>query len=186
MKEFLLPAIKLTALSLLLLAGAYSIVLAIAAQAVHGEGQGRLIHKNGKIYYANIAQKFSEDRYFSSRPSSVDYNASGSGGSNKGPDNQEYLKTVQARIDTFLNHNPGIDKSQIPVDLVTASGSGLDPDISVQAAMVQIKRISKIRNIPENKLHEIIVKNTEKPLVGMFGPEKINVLKLNLALDDLR
>src|SRR5690606_24885386 len=121
-------------------------------------------------------QKFTEDRYFWSRPSAVGYNAAGSGGSNKGPANPEYLKTVQERIDTFLAHNPGVEKSEVPVDLVTASGSGLDPNVSVQGALVQIKRISRARNISEERLHQLVTNSIEKPFMGVFGPGKINVL----------
>lgn len=94
-------------------------------------------------HYENIAQNFSDDKYFSSRPSAVNYNAAGSGGSNKGPSNPDYLATVQARIDTFMMHNPEVRKSDIPSDLVTASGSGEDPNISIQGAFVQIPRIAK-------------------------------------------
>ena len=148
--------------------------------------KGEIIEHNGKKYYSNIGQLFTDDKYFWSRPSSVDYNAAGSAGSNKGPSNEEYLTQVQARIDTFLIHNPEVDKAEIPVDLVTASGSGLDPDFSVQAARVQVKRIAKIRKIGENKLLELIENQTEKPLLGLFGPEKINILKLNIALDNLK
>ncbi len=111
------------------------------------------------------------------------YNASGSGGSNKGPSNAEYLTLVQARIDTFLVHNPGIHKSEIPVDLITASGSGLDPNFSVQAAKVQVRRIATRRGIEEQKIDQLINDHTEGPLWGIFGPKKINVLKLNIALD---
>jgi K+-transporting ATPase ATPase C chain len=93
---------------------------------------------------------------------------------------------VQARIDKFLVHNPEIKKAEIPVDLITASGSGLDPNISVQAAKVQVKRIAKMRGIKEENLNALIVNQTQRPLFGIFGPEKINVLKLNLALDNLK
>lgn len=134
-------------------------------------------------YYQNVGQSFTSDAYFWSRPSAVSYNAAGSGGSNKGPTNPDYLMEVQARIDTFLVHNPGIEKEEIPSELVTASGSGLDPHISVQAAKVQVPRISKMRNVPEETLQQLIVKQTESPLFGLFGTEKINVLKLNLELD---
>ncbi|TCK80951.1 K(+)-transporting ATPase subunit C [Albibacterium bauzanense] len=185
MKKYLLPAIKLTLLSIILLSGIYTLISLGIAQAMPDNGKGQKITQNNKIYYANIGQSFTNDQYFWSRPSAVAYNAAGSSGSNKGPTNPEYLQTVQARIDTFLVHNPGIEKSQIPVDLVTASGSGLDPDISIEAATVQIKRISKIRNIPEKEIKQLIDRNIEKPLLGLFGPDKINVLKLNLALDIL-
>ena len=93
---------------------------------------------------------------------------------------------MQARIDTFILHDPGIRKEDIPSDLLIASGSGLDPNISVQAAKMQVKRIAKIRNISEVTINQIIEKQTEKALHGLFSTEKINVLKLNLALDDLK
>lgn len=186
MKEHIFPAIKLTALLLLLCAGIYPLLVWGIALATPQKGNGEIIQANGKRYYANLAQKFTDDRYFQSRPSAVDYNAAGSAGSNKGPSNTDYLATVQSRIDTFLIHNPGIDKKEIPVDLIAASGSGLDPDISVKAAFVQVKRIAKIRGIAEPNLEELILTYTEKPLLGLFGPERINVLKLNIALDQLK
>ncbi len=185
MKQHILPAIKLTFLTILFFAGVYSLVVWGIAQFAPNGGKGKIIELNGQKYYDNIGQSFTEDRYFWSRPSAVGYNAAGSAGSNKGPSNKEYLAEVQARIDTFLVRNPGVDKSQIPVDLVTASGSGLDPHFSVQAAKVQVKRIAKVRHIEEAKLNELIDRYTEKPLWGLFGPEKINVLKLNIALDEL-
>jgi K+-transporting ATPase ATPase C chain len=156
------------------------------AQFTSGSGKGQTITANGKKYYSNIGQIFNEDKYFWSRPSAVDYNAAGSGGSNKSATNKEYLAQVQARIDSFLVHNPEVKKADIPVDLITASASGLDPNISVQAAKVQVKRIAKIRGIAEGNLEQLIMSNTEKPLMGLFGPEKINVLKINLALDELK
>jgi K+-transporting ATPase ATPase C chain len=133
-----------------------------------------------------MGQKFDQDQYFWSRPSAVDYNAAGAAGSNKGPSNPDYLKTVQERITYFLKHNPEVKKSEIPSDLVTASGSGLDPNISVQAAKVQVKRIAKIRKIEISKIESLIASNTEKPVFGFLGTEKINVLKLNLALNQLK
>ncbi len=110
----------------------------------------------------------------------------GFAGSNKGPSNPDYLKDVQSRIDTFLVHNPGIKKEEIPSDLVTASGGGLDPDISPAAAYVQVKRISGIRNIGEDRLKKLISDNTKSPLLGLFGTERVNVLRLNIALDAMK
>lgn len=164
----------------------YTLVVLAIAQFAPNKGKGEVITHNGKTYYANIGQSFTDDKYFNSRPSAVGYNAAGSGGGNKGPSNPDYLAEVQARIDTFLVHNPGVNKDEIPYDLVTASGSGLDPNISIQAAKVQVKRIAKIRNIEETTLLQIIEKNTEKPLLGLFGTEKINVLKLNMNLDNVK
>lgn len=183
-KANILPAIKLTVLSILLLAVIYPIAVWGVAQLSPNNGKGKIIVQDDKKYYTNIGQSFTEDYYFNSRPSAVGYNAAGSGASNKGASNTEYLAEVQARIDTFLVHNPGINKSEIPVDLITASASGLDPNISVQAAKVQVKRIASKRNLSEDILQQLIEQETEKPLIGLFGPEKINVLKLNLALDN--
>nr|WP_242457815.1 potassium-transporting ATPase subunit C [Pedobacter sp. BS3] len=143
------------------------------AQFADNRGKGEVIIHNGKTYYANVGQKFTNDNYFYSRPSATDYNAAGSAGSNKGSTNPDYLKTVQARIDTFLAHNPGVNKPDIPSDLVTASGSGLDPHISVQAAKVQVKRIARVRGISEGKLQQLILSSTEKPLLGLFGTERV-------------
>ena len=145
------------------------------------------IYKNGKLIgFENIGQKFTDPKYFWGRPSAVDYNGASTGASNKGPTNPDYLKTVHDRIDTLLKYNPDIKKSDIPAEMVTASGSGIDPHISVKGAMFQIPRISRARNLGEKKLRALVEKNIEKPLVGLFGPERINVLKLNLALDEVK
>ena len=139
---------------------------------------------NGKVVgYANIGQHFSADNYFWSRPSAIGYNAAGSSGSNKGPSNPDYLKDVQAHIDSFLVHNPGVKKEEIPAELVTYSGSGLDPDLSPAGAKIQVKRIATVRHLDEGKLNDLVDRYTERPLLGIFGPERVNVLKLNIALD---
>lgn len=186
MKSNILPAIKLTLLCAVFFSGIYSLAVYGIAQFAPNKGKGEIIMHNGNTFYSNIAQKFTDDKYFWSRPSAVAYNAAGSGGSNKGPTSPDYFAEVESRIDTFLIHNPGITKSEIPSDLVTASGSGLDPHISVQAANVQAKRIAKLRGIAEANIQQLIISNTEKPLFGMFGTERINVLKLNIALDNLK
>ncbi|GAB2838114.1 potassium-transporting ATPase subunit C [Ferruginibacter profundus] len=186
MKQHILPAIRLTAVCLIFFVVIYPAIVWGIAQLTPNKGQADTITVNGKKYYSNIAQNFSDDKYFSSRPSAVAYNAAGAGGSNKGPSNPDYLKEVQSRIDTFLVHNPGVQKSDIPSDLVTASGGGLDPDISVQAATVQVKRIAAIRGVNTSVIEQIISSNTQKPLLGVLGTEKINVLKLNIELDKLK
>ncbi|MCC6723252.1 MAG: K(+)-transporting ATPase subunit C [Saprospiraceae bacterium] len=186
MKEPLLPALKLTLLTLVLFSGVYTLAVWGVAQLSPNGGEGETISNNGKTYYENIGQKFTDDRYFWSRPSAVDYNAAGSGGSNKAASNPDYVATVQARIDSFLVYNPGVAKAEIPVDLVTASGSGLDPHISPKAAQVQVQRIARLRNLPPEKVQALVAEHTEKPLVGLFGPERVNVLKLNIALDNLK
>lgn len=186
MKKTYLQALKLTLLLLICFGGIYTLTVLCVAQLMPNRGKGETITLNGKTYYENVGQAFTNPGYFHSRPSAVAYNAAGSGGSNKGPSNPEYLAEVQKRIDTFLLLNPGVAKKDIPADLVTASGSGLDPHISIKAAKVQVMRIAKVRSIPEEKLYALIEQNTEKPLGSLLGPEKINVLKLNLALSTLK
>ncbi|MBI1782408.1 MAG: K(+)-transporting ATPase subunit C [Sphingobacteriales bacterium] len=186
MKEHIFPAIKITFVSLLFFSGIYTLIVLGVVQFSTNKGDGSIIKENGKKYYSNVGQKFTDDKYFWSRPSAVDYNAASAGGSNKGPTNPQYLAQVQARTDTFLVHNPGVKKEDIPSDLVTSSGSGLDPHISVQAANVQIDRIAKIRGIAAANIEQLILSNTEKPLLCFMGTERINVLKLNLALDNLK
>lgn len=186
MKNIFIQALKLTVVCLIFFSGIYTLIILGIAQLAPNHGKGEVITDNGKTYYANIGQSFTQEGYFNSRPSAVAYNAAGSGGSNKGASNPEYLAEVQKRIDTFLILNPGINKKDIPADLVTASGSGLDPNISVQGAKVQVKRIAKARGIEASKLEVLIKEQTEQPLLGVLGPQKINVLKLNIALNKLK
>lgn len=187
MKTYLLPSLKLTLIFIVICSVCYPLLVAGIAQLAPGGGNGVTTKAhNTVIGYENIGQSFTADRYFNSRPSAVGYNAAGSGGSNKGASNAAYLQTVQARIDTFLAHNPGIKRSQIPADLVTASGSGLDPHISVEAARIQVKRIAQARNINEQIVQSLIDRQTAKPLLGIFGPARINVLQLNSELDQLK
>ena len=151
------------------------------------QSNGLPIYKDGNLIgFENIGQKFYSDKYFWGRPSSVDYNAASTGGSNKGPTNPEYLKDVEKRIEYFLQKNPGIKRKQIPSDLVTTSGSGISPDISVQGALIQIPRVAKSRGISDDELKKLVEEHIGKPLLGLFGPEHVNVLKLNVALDELK
>lgn len=187
MKQYILPSLKLTLALLIICSLIYPLFIAAVGKLTPGGGGGETIKVNGKVVgYALIGQKFTNDKYFWSRPSAVDYNAASSAGSNKGPTNPDYLKTVQDRIDTFLVHNPGVDKKDIPAELVTASGSGEDPDLSPAAAKVQVKRIAAIRHLDENKLNSLVNAHIDGPLLGMFGPSKVNVLKLNIALDEMK
>jgi K+-transporting ATPase ATPase C chain len=114
----------------------------------------------------------------------VDYNAAGSGGSNKGPSNPDYLALVQKRIDTFLIVHPYLKKSEIPSDMVTASGSGLDPNISPQGALIQVKRVAKERNLSEGKVKALVDSKINLPAI--MGTATVNVLELNIALDELK
>ena len=127
-----------------------------------------------------MGQQFSDVKYFWGRPSAVEYNGGGSGGSNMGASNPDYLKVVDMRIDKFLESHPYIERGDLPSELVTASGSGLDPHISPEAAEVQIRRVADARKIDEKRIMEIVISNTHKPLVG---EPYINVLELNISLD---
>lgn len=187
MKKYFLPSVRMTIIMILLLAVLYPIFIAIVAKAAPGGGKGRTVSVNGNVVgYANIGQKFTEDKYFQGRPSAVDYNAAGSGGSNKGPGNPDYLQQVKDRIDSFLVHNPGVDRASIPAELVTASGSGLDPHLSPAGAKIQVKRIAAVRKLEESTLNNLVDEHTKKPLLGMLGPATVNVLELNIALDKLK
>lgn len=185
MKQHILPALKLTLIFLIFFCGLYTLLILGIAQAAPNKGEGQLVTLNGKtVGYQLEGQSFTADKYFNGRPSAAGYNAAGSSGSNKGPSNPEYLKTVSDRIDSLLVHNPTITKSELPSDLVTASGSGLDPDISLQAAKVQVNRIAKIRNLNPEKVTALIeIQKRHSPFNGI---EKLNVLNLNLALDQIK
>lgn len=172
---------------IVLLAVLYPLLIAAVARLAPGKGKGETILLNGKVVgYENVGQLFTADKYFQGRPSAVGYNAAGSGGSNKSASDADYQQKIQERVDSFLAHNPGIKKEDIPAELVTASGSGLDPDLSPAGAMIQVKRIAAVRGIPEQKLRTLVSDHTEGPLMGILGPSKVNVLKLNIALDTLK
>lgn len=186
MKTHIVPALLMTVSLFVLLVVIYPLLVWGIAQFTPEKGRGETVSVNGKVVgFAKVGQKFTEDKYFWSRPSAVEYNAAGSGGSNKGPSNADYLLQVNARIDAFLVHNPTVPKSAIPAELVTASGSGLDPDVSPQGAEVQVTRIAKVRNLPEDKVRALVKAHTQRPLLGLFGPSKVNILALNLALDQM-
>jgi K+-transporting ATPase ATPase C chain len=186
MKKYILPSLKLTLFMILLVAVLYPCLIAALSKAAPGQGRGRTITVSGKVAgYENVGQQFTKDTYFQGRPSAIGYNAAGSGGSNKSASNPDYQHTVQLRIDRFLAHNPGVRKQDIPAELVTASGSGLDPDLSPRAAMIQVPRIAALRHLPEEKLTALVAAHVEGPWMGIAGPPKVNVLKLNIALDTL-
>ncbi|MEG1864334.1 MAG: potassium-transporting ATPase subunit C [Alistipes sp.] len=179
----LLISLKLTLSFCVLLFGGYVLLLwGIAAIATPNHGQAEHLTLKGRVVgAANVGQRFTAATYFWSRPSAVAYNGSGSGGSNKGVSNGDYLTQVTLRIDTFLAAHPYLDRSQLPSEMVTASGSGLDPHISVAAAMAQAKRVAQARAVDVVLVEQLIAALTETPLVGL---PVLNVLKLNIALDE--
>lgn len=183
----LFKSFKLTVAFCILFSVCYIFILWIFAQvAGPNKGNADVVELNGKIVgAANVGQTFTQDIYFWGRPSCAGdgYDASSSGGSNKDPSNEEYLAEVESRIDTFLVHHPYLKRGEVPAEMVTASGSGLDPDISPKAAYVQVQRVATARGLSPEKVMALVNANTEGPLLGLFGPEKVNVLKLNVALE---
>jgi K+-transporting ATPase ATPase C chain len=179
--------LKLNFIMLLLFGFLFPLVIWGIGLFFPAQANGLPVYRKGALVgYENIGQNFYSKKYFWGRPSAVNYDASAAAGSNKGPTNEEYLEEVKKRTDYFLKNNPGVKKSDIPSELVTASGSGLDPDISPQAAYIQARRIAVQRKLHESIINRIIKQHIEPPLLGFLGPEKVNVFKLNLALDEIR
>lgn len=179
-------SIKFTLVMCAVLTLGYVLVLRLtAAVASPNDGEAEVALLNGKVVgAANVGQTFTDPVYFWGRPSAVDYNGGGSGGSNKGTNNPEYLAEVEARIDAFLEAHPYLEREDVPSEMVTASGSGLDPDISPRGAEVQIRRVAEARGMSEDQVREIVDQTIQKPWLGLFGTYKVNVLKLNIALDE--
>jgi potassium-transporting ATPase KdpC subunit len=186
MKQFT-SALRLTIVLIVFFGLCYPLFIWAIGRLMPNASEGLPIEKNGKIVgYENIGQNFTDDKYFWGRPSAVNYNAASTGGSNLGPSNPALRNAVQARVDTFLVHNPGIKASDIPIDLVTTSGSGLDPHISPEAARIQIARIARVRGITAERLQSLVESHIERPTMGIFGISRVNALRLNLALDELK
>ncbi|MCX5994826.1 MAG: potassium-transporting ATPase subunit KdpC [Chloroflexi bacterium] len=165
------------------------VVTGIAQTAFPHQANGSLIVKDGEnIGSELIGQPFSDPRYFWGRLSataSFQYNAAASSGSNYGPLNPALTEAIQARIDALKAVDPGNDQP-IPVDLVTSSASGLDPDISVAAALYQVPRVARYRGLTEEQVYSLVNCLTEGRQFGILGEPRVNVLKLNLALDELK
>jgi K+-transporting ATPase ATPase C chain len=165
-----------------------TVVTGVAQLIFPWQANGSIVEKNGKpIGSLLIGQSFADPNYFYSRPSATSpfpYNGEASSGSNMGPSNPDFLATVKERVSNFQKIDSG--STLIPVDLVTASGSGLDPDISPYAAFYQVSRIAKLRNIPEDEIKQLIEGLIQRRQLSVFGEPRVNVLQLNLALDELR
>jgi potassium-transporting ATPase KdpC subunit len=161
------------------------------------QAQGSLIEKDGKVIgSAVIGQEFKQDKYFHGRPSATvapdptdpsktmpaPYNAANSGGSNLGPTSKALADRVKEDVEKLKAENPN---APVPVDLATTSGSGLDPDISPEAALFQVPRIAKARSLPEDRVRQLVTENTKGRLAGLLGEPHVNVLALNLALDSV-
>lgn len=183
----LIKSFKITLAFCVLFSVCYIFVLwAFAQVAGPNKGNADVVELNGKVVgAANVGQSFTEDIYFWGRPSCAGdgYDATSSAGSNKGPSNEEYLADVNARVDSFLVHHPYMTRKEVPAEMVTASASGLDPHISPKSAYAQVKRVAEARGMSSDKVMAIVNANVEEPVMGLFGPEKVNVLKLNVALE---
>lgn len=181
-------SLKITLAFCVLFSVCYVFVLWIFARvAAPGKGEVEVVTLNGKVVgAARVGQQFTEDIYFWGRPSCAGdgYDASRSGGSNKGPSNAAYLAEVEARIDSFLVHHPYLNRKDVPAEMVTASASGLDPDITPACAYVQVRRVAQARGMDEADVRAVVDKSVEKPFLGLFGTERVNVLKLNVALEE--
>jgi K+-transporting ATPase ATPase C chain len=190
------PAIILLAALTLITGLAYPLAMtAIAGVIFPNQAEGSLIERDGKVVgSALIGQEFKSDTYFHGRPSATTaldpadssktvpapYNAANSGGSNLGPTSKALNDRVKEDVDKLKAENPS---AAVPADLVTTSGSGLDPDISPEAALFQVSRVAKARNVPEDRLRQLVAQNTAGRLAGLLGEPRVNVLALNLALD---
>jgi potassium-transporting ATPase KdpC subunit len=184
------PAVSLLAAMTFLLGIVYPLVITgVAHVAFPHLAEGSLIYQNGKLIGSElIGQSFSDPKYFWGRPSATapqPYNGLASTGSNLGPLNPALLDAVKANAKALHDADPG-NRQPIPVDLVTASASGLDPDISPAAAHYQAARVARTRNVPLASVETLIVKHVRGRLFGLIGEPRINVLELNLALDRLR
>jgi potassium-transporting ATPase KdpC subunit len=185
LKSFLFYIIFIIILGLL-----YPLVVTGISRIIFpAKSQGSLIYAGQNIVGSElIGQNFIGDKYFHPRPSAAGkdgYDAMSSSGSNLAPTNEDFISTVSERLVDFKKENNLPDNTIIPADIVTASGSGLDPNISIESAMLQVERISKARGIPVNEIQDLIAKNRENRILGFLGEPKVNVLKLNLLLDNL-
>ena len=186
----LMISIKMTIVLTILLGIIYPLAMTGVANVLFPhQAQGSLIERDGKIVGSEIiGQTFAAPGYFHSRPSAAGdkgYDASNSSGSNLGPTNKTLISTVQQRVKDVVEANPGIDVHQVPMDLVTTSGSGLDPEISPASADIQVARIAKARGIGEDDVRLLVRQNTRARYLGIVGEPGVNVLTLNLALDKL-
>jgi potassium-transporting ATPase KdpC subunit len=190
------PAILVLVVLTLITGLAYPLAMTgIAGVIFPKQAQGSLIEKDGKVIgSALIGQEWKEDKYFHGRPSATlapdpadstktvpaPYNAANSGGSNLGPTSKALADRLKEDVEKLKAENPN---APVPVDLVTTSGSGLDPDISPEAALFEVPRVAKARSLPEDRVRQLVAENTKGRLAGLLGEPRVNVLALNLALD---
>ena len=186
MKKHLITAFLMTIATTILLGVIYPLLITALAQVLFKDkANGQLITRNGEAIGSRIvAQPFTSPKYFHPRPSAAGngYDAANSGGTNFAPTNQKLIDRVQADAKTLHEENPG---QPIPVDLITTSASGLEPEISPAAAEFQIPRVARVRGLSESAVRDLVQKYTYQRDLGLLGEVRVNVLELNLALDDL-
>jgi potassium-transporting ATPase KdpC subunit len=178
-------SVLFTAVTIVLFGVVYHLALwGIGRVAFPAQAEGSLIRRaDGTVVGSRlIAQKFTRPEYFHSRPSAVDYNAASTGGSNLGPTNPDHLKSVKERLDAVIALE-GVSASQVPSEMVTAGGGGLDPHIPPDAAEIQTARVARARHVNADRVRELVRAHTEAPTFGFLGRSRVNVLELNLALD---
>ena len=189
MKEHLRPALSMLLVLTLLTGVVYPLTVTGLAQVVFSQqANGSLIVRDGKVIGSElIGQYFDDPKYFWGRPSATSpfpYNAAASSGSNLGPTNPALIEAVKMRVAALRAADPD-NEAPVPVDLVTASGSGLDPHITPAAALYQVHRVARLRGLMENQVKDLVGRSTEDRQFGFLGEPRVNVLKLNLALDAL-
>jgi K+-transporting ATPase ATPase C chain len=187
MRAQLWASIKIFLAITVLVGVAYPLVVTgIAQVAFNHKADGSLIEDNGKVVGSSLlGQPFTGDQWFQPRPSAADYDGLASGGTNLGPTNPDLIKTVKQRVKAYREANGLAASEPVPVDAVTASGSGLDPHISKLNAQYQSRRVAQARGISKQKLQQLIDENTDDPSLGFLGEPGVNVLELNLALRQL-
>lgn len=183
------PALTLFVALSIITGLAYPLAVTGIAQLVFPQAaDGSLIIRDGKAVGSElIGQSFSDPKHFWSRPSATSpmpYNAANSSGSNQGPSNPALADAVKGRIEALRAANP-VNREPVPVDLITASASGLDPHISRAAADYQVTRVARVRGLPVERVRALLDQHTEQPLLGFIGEPRVNVLRLNLALDNV-
>ncbi len=185
MKKNLLIAVLMTVATTILLGIIYPLVVTALAQVLfHEKANGQLVRKNGDLIGSRlIGQPFVSDKYFHSRPSAAGngYDAGNSSGSNLGPTNQKLLDRIKSDLAAAQADNPN---TPVPIDLVTTSGSGLDPDITPAAALFQVPRIARVRFLHEEQVRALVENHIQQRQFGILGESRVNVLELNLALDE--
>ena len=184
MKKNLLIAVLMTIATTILLGIIYPLVVTLLAQVLfHDKANGQLVSRNGEVIGSRIiGQPFVSDKYFHSRPSAAGngYDAANSSGSNLGPTNQKLIDRIKSDTAAAQAENPN---TPVPMDLVTTSGSGLDPDITPAAALFQVPQIARVRGLSEDQVRALVQSHIQKRQFGILGEPRVNVLQLNLALD---